>query len=92
MKRWFGVPKAVYENGNPLICFHGSTVNIEEFDDAFSGDNTGNNLEKVFYFTTDEEIAITYSQEADNDLRSGPAKRNDFSAAATTPNAIKLWF
>lgn len=63
-KRWFGNSKAVDENGNPLICFHGSTVNIEEFNDAFSGNNTGNNLEKVFYFTTDKEIAITYSQEA----------------------------
>ena len=63
-KRWFGDSKVVDENGQPLVCYHGSTVNIEEFSHNYAGDNTGNNFEKVFYFTSDEDAAITYSQEA----------------------------
>lgn len=63
-KRWFGDSKVVDDNGQPLVCYHGSTVDIEEFDLSYSGNNTGNNIEQVFYFTSDEDTAITYSQEA----------------------------
>ena len=63
-KRWFGDSKVVDDNGQPLVCYHGSTVDIEEFDLGYSGSTTGNNLEQVFYFTSDEDTAITYSQEA----------------------------
>ena len=63
-KRWFGNSKVVDDNGQPLVCYHGSTVDIEEFSHDFAGQNTGNNLEKVFYFTSDKNTAITYCQEA----------------------------
>lgn len=63
-KRWFGDSKVVDDNGQPLVCYHGSTVDIEEFDLGYSGQTTGNNQEEVFYFTSDKDTAITYSQEA----------------------------
>lgn len=63
-KRWFGNSKVVDDKGNPLVCYHGSTVDIDEFDITYSGNNTGNNVEEVFYFTSDEDTAITYSQQA----------------------------
>lgn len=63
-KRWFGDSKVVDDNGQPLVCYHGSTVDIEEFDLGYSGTTTGNNQEEVFYFTSDKDTAITYSQEA----------------------------
>ena len=61
---WFRDSKVVDDNGQPLVCYHGSTVDIEEFDIGYSGQNTGNNQEEVFYFTSDRHTAITYSQEA----------------------------
>lgn len=63
-KRWFGDSKVVDDNGQPLVCYHGSTVDIEEFNLGYSGITTGNNREEVFYFTSDKDTAITYSQEA----------------------------
>lgn len=62
--RWFGDSVVKDKEGNPLICFHGSTLDIDEFDTEYSGKNTGNNEEKVFYFTTDREMAVSYSTEA----------------------------
>lgn len=62
--RWFGDSVVKDDEGNPLICFHGSTLDIDEFDTEYSGNNTGNNEEKVFYFTTDREMAVSYSTEA----------------------------
>lgn len=61
---WFGDSVVKDDDGNPLICFHGSTLDIDEFDTEYSGKNTGNNEEKVFYFTTDREMAVSYSTEA----------------------------
>ena len=63
-KNWFADSKVVDENGQPLVCYHGSTVDIEEFDLGYSGSTTGNNQEQVFYFTSDKDTAITYSQQA----------------------------
>jgi len=62
--RWFGDSVVKDDDGNPLICFHGSTLDIDEFSTEYSGNNTGNNEEKVFYFTTDREMAVSYSTEA----------------------------
>ena len=63
-KNWFADSKVVDDNGQPLVCYHGSTVDIEEFDLGYSGSTTGNNQEQVFYFTSDKDTAITYSQQA----------------------------
>ena len=61
---WFGDSVVKDEDGNPLICFHGSTLDIDVFDTNYSGANTGNNEERVFYFTSDRELAVSYSTEA----------------------------
>lgn len=63
-QNWFADSKVVDENGQPLVCYHGSTVDIDEFDLGYSGQTTGNNQEQVFYFTSDKDTAITYSQQA----------------------------
>ena len=63
--KWFGNSKIVDENGNPLICYHGSNVNIKRFDKNYCSLNTGNNEEGAFYFTSDKDAALDYSGEAE---------------------------
>ena len=63
-KQWFGNSKIVDDNGNPLIVYHGSYVDIKKFDKNYSSTTTGNNNEGVFYFTTDKDTAIDYSIES----------------------------
>ena len=63
--KWFGNSKVVDINGNPLICYHGSNVNIKRFDKNYCSLNTGNNEEGAFYFTSDKDAALDYSGEAE---------------------------
>ena len=63
--KWFGNSKVVDVNGNPLICYHGSNVNIKRFDKNYCSLNTGNNEEGAFYFTSDKDAALDYSGEAE---------------------------
>lgn len=63
--KWFGNSKVVDINGNPLICYHRSNVNIKRFDKNYCSLNTGNNEEGAFYFTSDKDAALDYSGEAE---------------------------
>lgn len=63
-KQWFRDSKIVDENGNPLVVYHGSYVDIKKFNTDYASSTTGNNNEKVFYFTSDKDTAIDYSIES----------------------------
>ena len=63
-KQWFRDSKIVDENGNPLVVYHGSYVDIKKINTDYSSSTTGNNNEKVFYFTSDKDTAIDYSIES----------------------------
>lgn len=77
---WFEGSKVIDEQGNPLLCFHGSSKDIEEFDLSYSGKSTGlkNN---AFFFTSDKNSAraySAYSQDIENkkDYKNFQAKIN----------------
>lgn len=59
-KKWFGDSKAVDENGNPLIVYHG-TQSFDGYEFKPSEKiNRSNNIDG-YYFTTNEKEAIGYS-------------------------------
>jgi len=65
-KEWFGDSKIVNEDGKPKKVYHGGIGEIEEFDDRYAGDTTGNNEHGAFYFSDDYEVAESYSIQAFN--------------------------
>ena len=65
-KEWFGDSKIVNEDGKPKKVYHGGIGEIEEFDDRYAGDTTGNNEHGAFYFSDDYAVAESYSIQAFN--------------------------
>lgn len=62
--KWFGNSKIVDENGNPLICYHGTNNKFNEFKTGFDGQGTRIGADgkfKIgtlgFYFTNDKWYA-----------------------------------
>lgn len=41
-KRWFGDSKVVDSNGDPLVVYHGTTIDFDTFDSSKIGSSTGN--------------------------------------------------
>lgn len=69
-KEWFSGSEVVDNNGNPLICYHGSNdKNIEIFDLDLTGKNTDSGMfGKGFYFTDDIKYASTYNRDKEGDV------------------------
>lgn len=63
-KRWFSNSKIVDNNGNPMLCYHGSnSINIKTFNLNLTGKNTDSGMfGKGFYFTNDIKYANTYNR------------------------------
>jgi hypothetical protein len=67
-KTWFGNSKAVDDNGVPLVVYHGTAAEFNSFDpdkigSTFDIDDSG------FYFTSSEEGAVDYANEASSVAR-----------------------
>lgn len=63
---WFGDSKAVDENGNPLITFHGTVEQFTAFKKSKGGRNTeAHSGELGFFFTDDPETAADYTEIGD---------------------------
>ncbi len=62
-KTWFGDSKVVDENGKPLVVYHGTSVDFNEFKYEFIGETTGTEEGRGFYFTNDIETAKKYSND-----------------------------
>jgi len=60
-KRWFGKSKVVDESGNPLVMYHGSKKDFTAFDKRFLNGENGRSEGAGFYFTSDRDIASSYS-------------------------------
>ena len=72
-RKWFGDSKVVDENGEPLVVYHGTpNGGFSSFDAERIGANTGaaggEHGLGGFYFTSDANIADTYSRSADVDM------------------------
>ena len=68
-KDWFGdwendaknASKVVDENGEPLVVYHGTNQNFNEFSQEKLGINTGTVSSRAFFFTEDQEEATEYA-------------------------------
>jgi hypothetical protein len=61
-KSWFGDSKVVDESGEPLVVYHGTNQDFDEFDTLKLGTNTGSYgfLGQGLYFTTEVSDAEKY--------------------------------
>ena len=62
-KQWFGDSKVVDEDGEPLVVYHGTTKDIDQFKLSEKAHRAGN--PDGFYFTTDPEEASKYSDKGE---------------------------
>lgn len=57
---WFGDSKVVDEDGRPLVVYHGTNEEFDEFDIRYFGRHDNGWLGVGFYTTNDEEMAESY--------------------------------
>jgi len=62
-KQWFGSSKVVDEDGKPLVVYHGTTKDIDQFKLSEKAHRAGN--PDGFYFTTDPKEASKYSDKGE---------------------------
>lgn len=60
-KAWFGDSKVVDEQGNPLVVYHGTATNFDEFEHGHPSKKDGGWLGRGFYFTNQPDVANSYS-------------------------------
>lgn len=60
-KKWFGDSKVVDEDGKPLVVYHGTNSDINEFSKDALGATTGAaSAKKGFFFVAEKNVAQTY--------------------------------
>lgn len=64
-KAWFGDSKAVDENGDPLVVYHGTNAEFDAFDPDFFGEAYDQG-EEGFFFTSSEDEADKWAALAPN--------------------------
>ena len=60
-KKWFGHSKVVDKNGNPLVMYHGSYYDFNEFDKNKRGQSGTLAAKKAFWFTSSLNHATNFS-------------------------------
>jgi hypothetical protein len=62
-KKWFGDSKVVDEDGNPLVVYHGTNKNVNEFSKMRIGESSGNMgfIGSGFYFSAQQNVANAYA-------------------------------
>ena len=72
LKRWFGASKVVDVNGNPLVVYHGTPVDIDQFDTDYLGSNTNHPTAQLgFFFSADPAVADMFISKADDRVTPG---------------------
>jgi hypothetical protein len=71
-KNWFGESKVVDKNSKPIVVYHGTKDDIEQFMKGQPNKKDAGWLGDGFYFTDNPELASTYAQY----LKSGPEGAN----------------
>lgn len=61
-RRWFSQSKVTRDDGSPLVVYHGTNQDIQEFSVARLGQNTGAISARAFYFTESPAEADEYAQ------------------------------
>ena len=65
-KKWFGNSKVIDKNGNPLVMYHGSYYDFNEFDKNKRGQSGTLAAKKAFWFTSSLNHATNFSGGSDN--------------------------
>lgn len=69
-KKWFGDSKVVDANGKPLVVYHGTARDVEQFDAARRGENTGAESAGMgFFFSDSPRTAESYANFAATDAK-----------------------
>jgi transcription antitermination factor NusA-like protein len=58
--KWFGDSKIVDSKGRPLVVYHGTNYEFEDFDETHLGKNHGSSSINGFWFTNDKLFAEQY--------------------------------
>lgn len=66
-KRWFGDSKVVNADGNPLVVYHGTSLEFQTFDNGKLGSRDPGFFGEGHYFTPDKEGALDYADSAAQD-------------------------
>jgi len=75
-KAWFNGSKVVDDNGNPLVCYHGTSKKFSTFNRKFSAQG-------VFWFTSDKNKIISGN--------SGAAKSSEIIPVFISASKIAGW-
>lgn len=67
--RWFGDSKVVDAGGKPLVVYHGSYADIDEFDPSMSGSSGFSSADCAIEFTDDPYVASHYAGASDQYAR-----------------------
>lgn len=93
--RWFGDSKVVDADGNPLVVYHGTNQNFDNFDTERLGANTGTVSSTAFFFTENPTEAGEYAdmsarkQVSDGPRREAETKR--ITAALAKAERAQNW-
>lgn len=68
-RRWFGDSKVVDAGGKPLVVYHGSYADIDEFDPSMSGSSGFSSADGAIEFTDDPYVASHYAGASDQYAR-----------------------
>ena len=60
-KEWFGDSKVVEKDGAPMVVYHGTNKDFEEFDIQRSGSSSGQYLGRGFYFARSPGVADAFA-------------------------------
>lgn len=57
LREWFGQSLIADEQGRPLIVYHGSAWDFDQFDVGKAGEGRGSTGERALFFSTDPDVA-----------------------------------
>jgi hypothetical protein len=63
-KRWFGESKVVDENGDPLMVYHGTTADFEQFAKDLTSARSSSGQKGAIFLSSNSEVANGYAMES----------------------------
>ena len=87
-RAWFGASKVVKDDGTPLIVYHGTNADFENFAPNKSGENFGKDIgyRKGFFFSTNPETADVSQW----DIPSGAANIKPVFLSLQNPYVVEI--
>lgn len=67
-KNWFGESKIVTDDGKPLVVYHGTNNDFEQFAPGFKGASQNETSKIGFWFTDNPDTAASFAQRESNEF------------------------